>query len=453
MKYAQTVLDLVGNTPLVKLNSVTDGIQATVLAKIEYLNPGGSSKDRIAARIIDAAEREGKLKPGGTIVEPTSGNTGIGLALVAQQRGYRCVFVLPDKVGEDKRNVLLAYGAEIVVTPTSVAPESPDSYYSVSDRLVKEIPGAFKPDQYSNPNGPLSHYETTGPEIWRDTDGKITHYVAGVGTGGTISGAGKYLKEQNPGITVIGADPEGSVYSGGTGRPYLVEGVGEDFWPTAYDPSVVDEIIASSDAESFEITRRLAREEGLLVGGSSGLAVSAALKAAKDLPADAVVVVLLPDGGRGYLGKVFNDKWMRSYGFLPAESGATVADVVGAKEGDLPELIHVHPSDTVRHTIDKMRRYDISQMPVLTAEPPVVMGEVMGSIDEKALVDAVFSGRAQLTDALEEFVSPPLKLIGVNESVDAARESLSSVDALLVVDDGKPAGVLTRHDLLTFLGA
>jgi cystathionine beta-synthase len=453
MKYAQTVLDLVGNTPLVKLNSVTDGIQATILAKIEYLNPGGSSKDRIAARIIDAAEREGKLKPGGTIVEPTSGNTGIGLALVAQQRGYRCVFVLPDKVGEDKRNVLLAYGAEIVVTPTSVAPESPDSYYSVSDRLVKEIPGAFKPDQYSNQNGPLSHYETTGPEIWRDTDGKITHYVAGVGTGGTISGAGKYLKEQNPNITVIGADPEGSVYSGGTGRPYLVEGVGEDFWPTAYDPDVVDEIIASSDAESFEITRRLAREEGLLVGGSSGLAVSAALKAAKDLPADAVVVVLLPDGGRGYLGKVFNDKWMRSYGFLPAESGATVADVVGAKDGDLPELIHVHPSDTVRHTIDKMRRYDISQMPVLTAEPPVVMGEVMGSIDEKALVDAVFSGRAQLTDALEEFVSPPLKLIGVNESVDAARESLGTVDALLVVDDGKPAGVLTRHDLLTFLGA
>jgi cystathionine beta-synthase len=453
MKYAQTVLDLVGNTPLVKLNSVTDGIQATVLAKIEYLNPGGSSKDRIAARIIDAAEAEGKLKPGGTIVEPTSGNTGIGLALVAQQRGYRCVFVLPDKVGEDKRNVLLAYGAEIVVTPTSVAPESPDSYYSVSDRLVKEIPGAFKPDQYSNPNGPLSHYETTGPEIWRDTDGKITHYVAGVGTGGTISGAGKYLKEQNPDIKVIGADPEGSVYSGGTGRPYLVEGVGEDFWPTAYDPDVVDEIIASSDAESFEITRRLAREEGLLVGGSSGLAVSAALKAAKDLPADAVVVVLLPDGGRGYLGKVFNDKWMRSYGFLPAESGATVADVLGAKEGDLPELIHVHPSDTVRHTIDKMRRYDISQMPVLTAEPPVVMGEVMGSIDEKALVDAVFSGRAQLTDALEAFVSPPLKLIGVNESVDTARESLSTVDALLVVDDGKPAGVLTRHDLLTFLGA
>lgn len=453
MKYAETVLDLVGNTPLVKLNKVTDGIRATVLAKIEYVNPGGSSKDRIATRIIDAAEREGKLKPGGTIVEPTSGNTGIGLALVAQQRGYRCVFVCPDKVSEDKINTLKAYGAEVVVCPTSVAPESPDSYYSVSDRLAREIPGAFKPDQYSNPNGPLSHYETTGPEIWRDTDGKITHYVAGVGTGGTISGAGKYLKEQNPDIVVIGADPEGSVYSGGTGRPYLVEGVGEDFWPTAYDPSVVDEIIASSDAESFEITRRLAREEGLLVGGSSGLAVSAALKAAKDLPADAVVVVLLPDGGRGYLGKVFNDKWMRSYGFLPPEGGTTVEDVLGTKDKNLPDLIHVHPSDTVRHTIDKMRRYDIGSMPVLTAEPPVVMGEVVGSIDEKALVDAVFSGRAQLTDALEQHVGKALPLIGIHEPIDAAREALSTSDALLVVDDGKPAGILTRHDLLTFLGA
>jgi len=331
VEYAQTVLDLVGNTPLVRLNSVTEGIRATVLAKVEYLNPGGSSKDRIATRIIDAAEREGLLKPGGTIVEPTSGNTGIGLALVAQQRGYRCIFVLPDKVGEDKRNVLLAYGAEIVVCPTSVAPSSPDSYYSVSDRLVREIPGAFKPDQYSNPNGPLSHYETTGPEIWRDTDGKVTHFVAGVGTGGTISGVGRFLKERDPAIRIIGADPEGSVYSGGTGRPYLVEGVGEDFWPTAYDPSVVDEIIASSDQESFDVTRRLAREEGLLVGGSSGLAVSAGLKAAKGLGPDDVMVILLPDGGRGYLGKVFNDHWMRSYGFLPPEEGRTVADVIGTK--------------------------------------------------------------------------------------------------------------------------
>ncbi len=452
MKYANTVLDLIGNTPLVRLNSVTKGLAPTILAKVEYLNPGGSSKDRIAARIIDAAEAEGKLKPGGTIVEPTSGNTGIGLALVAQQRGYRCVFVLPDKVGEDKRNVLLAYGAEIVVTPTSVAPESPDSYYSVSDRLAREIPGAFKPDQYSNVNGPLSHYETTGPEIWRDTEGKVTHFVAGVGTGGTISGVGKYLKEVSAGsVQVIGADPEGSVYSGGSGRPYLVEGVGEDFWPTAYDGSVVDEIIAASDAESFEITRRLAREEGLLVGGSSGLAVAAALKAAEKLTKDDVVVVLLPDGGRGYLGKIFNEKWMQSYGFTQVSDEKTVADLVSLKNGSLPDLVHVHPSDTVRHTIDKMRKYEISQMPVLTAEPPVVMGEVVGSIDEKSLVDAVFSGRAKLTDPLKEFIGPALGLIGMHESVGSARTALTSTDALLVVTDGKPAAVLTRQDLLTYL--
>lgn len=452
MKYANTVLDLIGNTPLVKLNSVAAGLAPTILVKVEYLNPGGSSKDRIASRIIDAAEAAGLLKPGGTIVEPTSGNTGIGLALVAQQRGYRCVFVLPDKVGEDKRNVLLAYGAEIVVTPTSVAPDSPDSYYSVSDRLAREIPGAYKPDQYSNMNGPLSHYETTGPEIWRDTEGKLTHFVAGVGTGGTISGVGKYLKEQSDGrVQVIGADPEGSVYSGGTGRPYLVEGVGEDFWPTAYDGSVVDEIIAASDAESFDITRRLAREEGLLVGGSSGLAVAAALKLAERLSKDDVIVVLLPDGGRGYLGKVFNDRWMRSYGFLPAEEEKTVADLIGTKDADLPDLIHVHPSDTVRHTIDKMRKYDVSQMPVLTAEPPVVMGEVVGSIDEKSLVDAVFSGRAKLTDPLKEFMEPPLGLIGMHESISTARSALASTDALLVVHDGKPTAVLTRQDLLTYL--
>src|SRR5690606_27312078 len=329
------------------------------------------------SKIIDAAEASGDLKPGGTIVEPTSGNTGVGLALVAQQRGYRCVFVCPDKVGEDKRNVLRAYGAEVVVTPTAVAPDSPESYYSVSDRLAAEIPGAFKPNQYSNLNGPLSHYETTGPEIWRDTEGKVTHFVAGVGTGGTISGVGKYLKEVSDGaVKIIGADPEGSVYSGGTGRPYLVEGVGEDFWPEAYDGSVVDEIIASSDAESFDFTRRLAREEGLLVGGSSGLAVASGLKAARDLGPDDVMVILLPDGGRGYLGKIFNDRWMRSYGFLPAEGEKTVADLVGTKEPELAGLVHVHPSDTIRHVIDKMRRFDISQMPVLSAEPPVVMGEV-----------------------------------------------------------------------------
>jgi len=453
MKYAETVLDLVGDTPLVKLNSVTDGVTATVLAKIEYLNPGGSSKDRIASRIIDAAEREGKLKPGGTIVEPTSGNTGIGLALVAQQRGYRCVFVCPDKVSEDKINTLKAYGAEVVVCPTNVAPESPDSYYQTSDRLAREIKGAFKPDQYSNPMGPLAHYETTGPEIWRDTEGKITHFVAGVGTGGTISGVGKYLKEQNPAIRIIGADPEGSVYSGGSGRPYLVEGVGEDFWPTAYDGSVVDEIIASSDAESFDYTRRMAREEGLLVGGSSGLAVASGIKAARELGPDDVMVILLPDGGRGYLGKIFSDRWMRSYGFLPASEDRTVADIVGSKDGSIPEFVHAHPGDTVREVMNIMKEYDVSQVPVLSAEPPVVMGEVMGSIDERGLLDHVFTGKALLTDRVAGLVGKPFSLIGMHQSVEEAREALAEADALLVTSDGKPVAMLTRHDLLAFLSA
>ncbi len=454
MKYAESVLDLVGNTPLVKLTKVTEGIRATVLAKVEYVNPGGSSKDRIATRIIDAAERDGLLKPGGTIVEPTSGNTGIGLALVAQQRGYRCVFVLPDKVGEDKRNVLTAYGAEIVVTPTAVAPDSPESYYSVSDRLAREIPGAFKPDQYSNLNGPLSHYETTGPEIWRDTEGRITHFVAGVGTGGTISGVGRYLKEVSDGaVQIIGADPEGSVYSGGSGRPYLLEGVGEDFWPRAYDPSVVDRVIAASDAVSFDLTRRLAREEGLLVGGSSGLAVAAALEAARDLDEDDVVVVLLPDGGRGYLGKIFNETWMRSYGFSAAPDEATVATVIGGKTGELPDLVHVHPSDTVRDAIRIMTEYGVSQVPVLTAEPPVVMGEVVGALEERTLLELVFSGKANMTDAVAGVIGAPLGLIGAGESVSAARAAFGSADALLVTDDGKPAAVITRHDLLAFLSA
>ncbi len=452
MKFANSVIDLVGNTPLVRLNSVTDGIAATILVKVEYLNPGGSSKDRIATRIIDAAEREGLLKPGGTIVEPTSGNTGIGLALVAQQRGYRCVFVLPDKVGEEKHNVLKAYGAEVVVTPTAVEPSSPESYYSVSDRLAREIPGAFKPNQYANPNGPLSHYETTGPEIWRDTEGKVTHFVAGVGTGGTISGVGKYLKEvSNGSVQIIGADPEGSVYSGGTGRPYLVEGVGEDFWPAAYDGSVVDRIVASSDAESFEFTRRLAREEGLLVGGSSGLAVASALKVAKTLPAEAVVVILLPDGGRGYLAKVFNDKWMQSYGFTQVSDEKTVGDVVNRKTGALPDLVHTHPGETVRDAIEIMTKYGVSQLPVLSAEPPVVIGEVVGAVDERSLLDQVFSGEASMTDPVGKFIGAPLGLIGVHEAVSVARAALSKSDALLVTEDGKPIAVVTRQDLLTFL--
>src|SRR5216110_182583 len=305
MQVNDSLSGLVGNTPLVRLRSVTRGIPgANVLAKVEYFNPGGSVKDRIALRMVAAAEEAGALRPGGTIVEPTSGNTGVGLAIVAAEKGYRCVFVCPDKVGQDKISVLRAYGAEVVVCPGTVSPDHPDSYYSVSTRLAQETPGGWKPDQYANPENPASHYHTTGPEIWAQTEGKVTHFVAGIGTGGTISGAGRYLKEVSAGqVKVIGADPEGSVYSGGSGRPYLVEGVGEDIWPETYDRTICDQIIAVSDAESFQMARRLAREEALLTGGSCGLAVVAALRVAAVAPTDAVIVVLLPDGGRGYLSK------------------------------------------------------------------------------------------------------------------------------------------------------
>ncbi|HST96803.1 MAG TPA: cystathionine beta-synthase, partial [Geodermatophilus sp.] len=350
MQYAENVIELVGHTPLVRLTSVTRDLgpdAPLVLAKVEYLNPGGSVKDRIAVRMVDEAEASGVLQPGGTIVEPTSGNTGIGLALVAQQRGYRCVFVCPDKVGKEKIDVLKAYGAEVHVCPTAVDPADPRSYYSVSDRLAREIPGGWKPDQYANPANPRSHYESTGPEIWEQTDGRVTCFVTGVGTGGTISGTGRYLKDvSGGGVRVVGVDPEGSVYSGGTGRPYLVEGVGEDFWPDAYDRTIADEIVAVSDGDSFAMTRRLAREEGLLVGGSCGMAVAGALRAAERLTKDDVLVVLLPDGGRGYLGKIYNDDWMADYGFLEQATQGTVGELLAGKGGTTPELVHTHPNET-----------------------------------------------------------------------------------------------------------
>lgn len=455
MQYYDNVVELIGNTPLVRLRNVTEGIQATVLAKVEYLNPGGSVKDRIALRMVEDAERAGILRPGGTIVEPTSGNTGVGLALVAQLKGYRCVFVCPDKVSQDKQDVLRAYGAEVVVCPTAVAPEDPRSYYNVSDRLAREIPGAWKPNQYSNPANPRSHYETTGPELWKQTEGGLTHFVAGVGTGGTISGIGRYLKEASAGrVRIVGADPEGSVYSGGTGRPYLVEGVGEDFWPETYDRTVADEIVEVSDKQSFEMTRRLAREEGLLVGGSCGMAVVAALEVARKAGPDDVIVVLLPDSGKGYLSKIFNDSWMARYGFLD-NSGAepTVADALAGKPGGLPELVHVHPTETVRDAIDYMREYGVSQLPVLKAEPPVVTGEVAGSIAEKDLLDALFTGQAHLHDTIERHMADPLPMIGGGQPVSEAVTLLEKADAALVLVDGKPKGVLTRQDLLAHLGA
>lgn len=461
MKYANSVVDLIGDTPLVKLNRVTEGISATVLAKVEYFNPGGSAKDRIATRIIDAAEREGKLTPGGTIVEPTSGNTGVGLALVAQQRGYKCVFVLPDKVGEDKRNVLTAYGAEIVVTPTAVEPTDPRSYYAVSDRLAREIPGAFKPDQYSNPNGPLSHYETTGPEIWRDTEGRVTHFVTGVGTGGTITGTGRYLREISAGagekrVRIVGVDPQGSVYSGGTGEPYLVEGVGEDFWPAAYDPTVADRIEAVTDAEAFDMTLRLAREEGLLVGGSCGMAVVGALNVARELGPDDVVVVLLPDGGRGYLGKIFNDDWMHRYGFSHPQGSPTVADLLGAPARPLAHLRREH---TVADAVAALGGAE-GALPVLTREPAVRLGEVLGAVDAHGLLRALAAGEVTPTDPVTAAMGPTMPFVGAHESLEAARKRFEArgaggrqPDTLLVLDGGDPVGLLSRHDLVAALAA
>ncbi|NYD43044.1 cystathionine beta-synthase [Nocardioides panaciterrulae] len=470
MQYVNSLLDLIGNTPLLRLSrslatpdgpsfdDAAPGHGPLLLAKVEYLNPGGSVKDRIATRMIEAAEASGALQPGGTIVEPTSGNTGVGLAMVAQAKGYKCIFVCPDKVSEDKRNVLKAYGAEVVVCPTAVAPEHPDSYYNVSDRLASQ-PGAWKPDQYSNPNNPRSHYETTGPEIWAQTEGRITHFVCGVGTGGTISGIGRYLKEQNPDVQVIGADPAGSVYSGGTGRPYLVEGVGEDFWPETYDRSVADRIIEVSDADSFAFTRRLAREEALLVGGSSGMAAYAAKQLALELAGtpegeDAVIVVLLPDSGRGYLTKVFNDEWLAQYGF-PVEGAQqeaqTVGDVLRGKDGRLPDLVHTHPAETIAEAVHILQEYGVSQMPVVRAEPPIVAAEVAGSVSERTLLDALFTGTARLTDPVEQHMSPPLPTIGSTEPASAAVTLLEKADAVLVHEDGKPVGVLTRQDLLAFL--
>ncbi|GER21535.1 cystathionine beta-synthase [Zafaria cholistanensis] len=456
MKYANSVLDLIGHTPLVKLNRVTEGVRATVLVKLEYLNPGGSIKDRIALKMVENAEASGELKPGGTIVEPTSGNTGVGLALVGQIKGYKTIFVTPDKVGEEKRDVLRAYGADVVVTPTAVAPDSPESYYGVSDRLVTEIPGAYKPDQFSNPAAPESHYESTGPEIWEDTDGTVTHVVIGAGTGGTITGTGRYLKtvsrdRASGPVRIIGADPDGSVYSGGTGRPYFVEGVGEDMWPGNYDPSVPDEVLAVTDAEAFAMTRRLAREEGLLVGGSSGMAVVAALRVARDLPEDAVVVVILPDGGRGYLAKIFNDTWMRNYGFLSGGEEATVEQALSAKSSAVPALVHTRANASIRDAVALMREYGVDALPVLSQEPPVRMGEVLGTLDGRTLTSALLSGEATLDDPVSAHAGPVLPLVGALEDLSVARRKLEEADALLVTRGGEPVGVLTRHDLLTYL--
>jgi cystathionine beta-synthase len=470
MQVHESLIDLIGNTPLVRLRKVTRHLGSghsrghgseqgrrsdapVVLAKVEYMSPGGSVKDRIALRMVEAAEASGALRPGGTIVEPTSGNTGVGLAIVAAEKGYKCVFVCPDKVAPDKISVLRAYGAEVVVCPTTVSPDSPDSYYKVSDRLAAELPGGWKPNQYANPANPESHYLTTGPEIWEQTDGTVTHFVAGIGTGGTISGTGRYLKEVSGGrVKVIGADPEGSVYSGGTGRPYLVEGVGEDFWPETYDKGICDQIIAVSDADSFLMTRRLAAEEALLVGGSCGMAVVAALRVAEHAAPDDIIVVLLPDGGRGYLSKVFSDDWMADYGFLTsATAEPRIADVLDRKRGQLPLFVHAHPDETVRAVIETLREYDVSQLPVLKEEPPVMAAEVLGSITERELLDALVTGRAAPGEPVSAHMSAPLPMIGSGEPISAAIAALEKAGAAVVLVDGKPTGMITRQDVLMYL--
>ena len=452
MDVAESLTDLIGHTPMVRLDRTARDLECTLIAKLELFNPGGSSKDRPALTMIETAERVGLLQPGGTIVEPTSGNTGVGLALVAARRGYRCVFICPDKVATDKIALLRAYGAEVIVCPTSVAPDHPESYYSVSDRLAREIPGAWKPDQYHNPDNPRAQYETAGPEIWEQTRGRVTHFVAGVGTGGTISGIGRYLKERNPAVEVIGADPDGSVYSGGSGRPYLVEGIGEDFWPTTYDPSVVDRIIAVADSDSFATARRVTREEGLLLGGSGGTAVAAALVAGRDLPSDAVIVVHIPDSGRGYLTKLYDDTWMADHGFLRA-TGMTVGDLLASRDPSIPTLVHTHPGETVRDAIAILREFGVSQMPVVKHEPPVVLAEVVGAVNERDLMEYAFRGGDALDHLVGEAMGPPLPTIGAGEPLDVAVARLEGAPAVLVLDRGHPIGVVTRSDALGALTA
>ncbi|MDQ6615914.1 MAG: cystathionine beta-synthase [Actinomycetota bacterium] len=454
MDVADSLVDLFGHTPLVRLDRLGRDLSCHLVAKLEYLNPGGSVKDRPALAMIEAAEAAGLLKPGGTIVEPTSGNTGVGLALVAARRRYRCIFTMPDKIATEKVQLLRAFGADVIVCPTAVDPEHPDSYYSVARRITESTPGAFQPDQYHNLNNPAAHAATTGPEIWEQTAGRVTHFVAGIGTGGTISGVGRALKDRNPAVQIIGADPEGSVYSGGSGRPYLVEGIGEDFWPATYDPSVVDQVVMVSDRDSFLTARRLTREEGILAGGSCGTAIWAALSIGRGLGPDAVVVVLLPDSGRGYLSKVYNDQWLSDHGFLRA-GGETVAEVMSRK-GQLPPvppLIHAHPDETVRDTIALLKEFGVSQMPIVKAEPPLALAEVVGSVSDRSLLERAFHDPTVVDRPVGEIMGPPLPTIGMGETIDEAASRLQQSQAVVVLDSGHPVGILTRSDLLEFLAA
>jgi cystathionine beta-synthase len=451
-----SILEAIGDTPLVRLSRIAAGLTPQVVAKVESLNPGGSIKDRVAVALIEAAERDGKLRPGGTIVEPTSGNTGTGLAIAARLKGYRVIAVMPDKMSNEKIDLLRAYGAEVVVAPTDVAPDSPQSYYRVADRLVAEIPGAFQPNQYANAANPQAHYESTGPEIWEQTGGRITHLVVGVGTGGTITGAARYLKERNPGLVVIGADPEGSIYSGGEDdvRPYLVEGVGEDFWPKTFDPSVVDQWVRVSDRDSFLTTRRLAHVEGILAGGSGGLAVHAALEAAKTIDdPEALMVVVLPDGGRSYLSKIFNDGWMQQNGFLDRPDDLTVGDVLRRKSsaGEIPPLVTVETHSAVRDAIALLHEHRVSQLPVVSAHDPHT---VVGSIGERGLLRHAAEDPAILGAQIIDVMEAPFPAVSAGDPVREAVELLvGDRQALLVTESGRAAGLVTRADLLEALAS
>jgi len=444
--YCENALAAVGRTPLVKLNKVVDGAECLVLAKVEYMNPGGSVKDRPAVAMLDAAERQGLLKPGGTIVEPTSGNTGTGLAMAAAIRGYRCILVMPDKMSREKIDLLRAYGADVVITPTNVPADSPESYYGVANRLASEIPGAFQPNQFHNHFNPDAHYHTTGPEIWEATSGEITHFVAGLGTGGTISGSARFLKEKNPSIHVVGADPEGSIYSGDIPRSYAVEGIGMNYLPETVDLRVIDEMVRVSDRDSFLMARRITREEGLLVGGSSGTAAVAAVRLAKTLPADAIVVVILPDSGRGYMSKIFNDDWMIANGFLAdSKRRATVGDVLRSK-APLPPMITVAHDDTVKTALDLLRRYEISQVPVMRGQ------EQVGSVNDIGVMQSVFDHADILHQPVSEVMGRPFPSLEQSDEIERAYKMLTLANpAVVVTDDGEPIGVLARQDIISFL--